>query len=117
MPDPTSQQRRILSLWFPRLGADWYMRKHPQLSGRALAIVDTSGNAQTISTLSVEAQTAGVHVGQPMRDAHAMCEGLMTRNRSLLGEKHFLMILRRWAGKFSPWVAEEGPQGLSLIHI
>ncbi len=112
MPDTTSQQRRILSLWFPRLGADWYIRRHPQLAGQPLAIVDTTGNAQTIATLSPEAQAAGVHPGQPMRDSHAMCERLITRNRNILGEIHFLAVLRRWAGKFSPWVAEEGSQGL-----
>jgi protein ImuB len=29
-----------------------------------------------------------------------------------LAEERFLEVLRRWAGKFSPWVASEGSAGL-----
>ena len=47
-----------------------------------------------------------------MRDAHAMCEGLVTRTRSLPAEAGFLAALQRWAGKFSPWVAPEAEDGL-----
>lgn len=112
MLDPIPQKRRILSLWFPRLGADRVLRKTPQLHGEPLAIVDTVGNAQVISSVSACAQSIGVHVGQPVRDAHAMCERLVTRHRNPLAEAQFLSVLRRWAGKFSPWVAEEGTAGL-----
>ena len=47
-----------------------------------------------------------------MRDAHAMCPALLTRPRSAEAEAQFLAVLRRWAGKFSPWVAEEPPAAL-----
>ena len=112
MPDPNIPRRRILSLWFPRLGADRVLRQTPQLQGEPLAIVDTIGNAQVISALSAPAQGAGLYVGQPVRDAHAMCERLITRKRHALAEAQFLAVLRRWAGKFSPWVAEEDTAGL-----
>ncbi|MEM6309968.1 MAG: DNA polymerase Y family protein [Pseudomonadota bacterium] len=112
MSDQTVSKRRILSLWFPRLGADRTLRQMPQLAGSALAIVDTIGNAQVISSLSVEASALGLYVGQPVRDAHAMAEALVTRNRSAQVEARFLDVLQRWAGKFSPWVAKEGEAGL-----
>ncbi len=51
-------------------------------------------------------------MGQPVRDAHAMCADLRTRSRNAPAEAAFLTALRRWAGKFSPWVAEEAPDGL-----
>ena len=86
MPDPNIPRRRILSLWFPRLGADRVLRQTPQLQGEPLAIVDTIGNAQVISALSAPAQGAGLYVGQPVRDAHAMCERLITRKRHALAE-------------------------------
>ena len=38
-----------------------------------------------------------------------MCEALVTRSRSKPAEEAFLSTLQRWAGKFSPWVAEEAP--------
>jgi protein ImuB len=112
MPDPDTHKRRILSLWFPRLGVDRAVRQQPQLGGEPMAIVDTVANAQVISSLSAAAQAAGLYPGQPVRDAHAMCERLVTRPRNPLAEARFLAVLRRWAGKFSPWVAEEGEAGL-----
>jgi protein ImuB len=88
------------------------MRKAPHSADQPLAIVDQVGNAQVISSLNVPAQIAGCHMGQPLRDAHAMCHGLITRARAPLAEAHFRTVLRRWAGKFSPWVSEEGETGL-----
>ncbi len=104
--------RRILSLWFPRLGADRLIRRAPQLSQVPLAVVEQQQNAQVLTSLNVSALQVGLRVGQPVRDAHAMCEGLITRARSPQAEAAFLGALRRWAGKFSPWVAEEAHDGL-----
>ncbi|MEP1522392.1 DNA polymerase Y family protein [Ascidiaceihabitans sp.] len=104
--------RRILSLWFPRLGAERMIRLEPELGDQALVVVAEEGNAQTVCSVNVVAQGRGVHVGQPIRDAHAMCDGLVAKSRNVLAEKRFLSILRRWAGKFSPWVSEEGRDAL-----
>mgnify|MGYP001823748443 CR=1 FL=1 len=104
--------RRILSLWFPGLGADRVIRRAPQLSDVPLAIVEEQHNAHVLTSLNKTALGFGLHVGQPVRDAHAMCEGLVTRTRSPQAEAAFLSALRRWAGKFSPWVAEEAEDGL-----
>jgi len=41
-----------------------------------------------------------------------MCPDLVTVPADPLAEAAFLMRLRRWVGKFSPWVAEEPPAGL-----
>lgn len=105
-------ERRILSLWFPRLGAERLVRRNPALAGLPLAVIEQYGSAQTISAQSVEAQAAGVYVGQPVRDAHAVCPDLHTYTRDPLAEAGFLAVLQRWAGKFSPWAAPEGTDGL-----
>ncbi|MEP4195119.1 MAG: DNA polymerase Y family protein [Aliishimia sp.] len=109
-----SNHRRILSLWFPRLAADRILRREPQLMDQPLAVVDQVGNAQLVHCASAVAQAQGIHVGQPVRDAHAMSHGLITRTRNPLSENNFLTVLRRWAGKFSPWVTEEGASGLLI---
>ncbi|WP_299899661.1 DNA polymerase Y family protein [uncultured Ruegeria sp.] len=105
-------KRRILSLWFPRLGAERLIRAARGLHGGPLAVVTEQSNMQVITSLNTEAQAAGLRVGQPVRDAHAMCASLITRPRNAPTEAAFLTALRRWAGKFSPWVAEEAPDGL-----
>ncbi|WP_164660691.1 DUF6504 family protein [Tropicibacter sp. Alg240-R139] len=104
--------RRILSLWFPRLGAERLVRAARGLHEGPLAVVEEQSNMQVITALNLTAQMAGLRVGQPVRDAHAMCGGLITRARNVPAEAAFLTALRRWAGKFSPWVAEEAPDGL-----
>lgn len=106
--------RRILSLWFPRLGAERVIRAERLTDPGPLAVVDEQSNMQVIAALNGTALAAGLRVGQPLRDAHAMCAGLVTRARNLPAEKAFLAALRRWAGKFSPWVAEEAPDALVI---
>ncbi|MGH1411919.1 MAG: Y-family DNA polymerase [Pelagimonas sp.] len=106
--------RRILSLWFPRLGAERLIRAEPHLLGKPLAIVRDEGQAQVLSSLSPEASKLGIHLRQPLRDAYAMCGDLITRPQSLRQEEAFLGVLHRWAGKFSPWVAAAPPDGLVI---
>ena len=106
--------RRILSLWFPRLGADRLMRADRSHAAGPLAVVDEERNTQVVTSVNLAASQAGVHVGQPVRDAHAMCGGLVARARNRTSEARFLTVLRRWAGKFSPWVAEEVPDALTI---
>lgn len=106
--------RRIMSLWFPRLGAERLMRGARGAEDRPLAVVAEQANMQVITSLNAVGMAAGLHVGQPVRDAHAMCAGLVTRARNASAEALFLTALRRWAGKFSPWVAEHAPDGLMI---
>lgn len=104
--------RRILSLWFPRLGAERLIRRQPVLGEHPLAVIEDRQNMQVITSLNGVAQRQGLAVGQPVRDAHAMCPGLLTHARSPAGEARFLEALQRWGGKFSPWVAPEGGDAL-----
>ena len=108
------EARRILSLWFSRLSAERLMRLDPLLAGEALAVIEEQGNLQAVSGLNAKAAGMGVYVGQPARDAHAMCPGLITRTRMPVADERFLAALQRWAGKFSPWVAIEGRNGLII---
>ena len=107
-------QSRVLSLWFPRLGAERLMRRARGLWDMPLAVVTETQNMQVLSSLNGQALQAGLKVGQPVRDAHAMCPGLITRLQDREAEAAFLTVLRRWAGKFSPWVAEHPPDGLVI---
>ncbi|MEL6169563.1 MAG: DNA polymerase Y family protein [Pseudomonadota bacterium] len=104
--------RRILSLWFPRLGVERCLRQGHGAPDIPFAIVGDHGNMQVLTSLSADASAAGLNRGQPLRDAQAMCPTLLTRRQNPHGETQFLGALRRWAGKFSPWVAEEAPDGL-----
>lgn len=108
------KHRRILSLWFPRLGAERLLRQHRGLILTPFAVAEDRGNMQVLSSLSASAEAQGLSRGQPLRDARASCPDLTTRLRNPRAEEMFLGSLRRWAGKYSPWVAEEGREALII---
>ncbi len=106
--------RRILSLWFPRLGAERVIRMERGLFDAPLAVLRDTGQMQVISSLNALAEAEGLTLGQPLRDAQAMCPRLVTRLLNVQAEAAFLKVLRRWAEKFSPWVAEAVPDALVI---
>ncbi|MDB2608102.1 DNA polymerase Y family protein [Planktomarina temperata] len=106
--------RRVLSLWFPRMGAERLLRQARMTQELPFAVVQDRGQMQVISSLSQMAEERGLRLDQPLRDAMAMCPDLITRLRNPQSEARFLNSLRRWASKFSPWVAEEPPHSLVI---
>lgn len=107
--------RRIASLWFPRLGVERLLRTQRGLpNDQPFAVTRDTGQMQVLSSLSLRAEEAGLRRDQPLRDAMAMCPALQTRLRNPQAEAAFLTTLRRWAGRFSPWVAEEGEEALVM---
>ncbi|MBT9384096.1 DNA polymerase Y family protein [Pseudooceanicola sp. CBS1P-1] len=110
MPVP----RRILSLWFCRLGAERILRRDGIDPALPLAVVEDTGNRQVLSALSPGAQALGLRRGQPLREARSLCPDLLTRLRNPEAEAGMLTALRRWAGRYSPWIAESGSDGLVL---
>lgn len=108
--------RRILSLWFPRLAAERVQRMRADTLPVPLAVVAEVNGAQVLASLSAEASAVGLVQGQALRDATAICPGLLTVAADSLNEARFLGVMRRWAGRLSPWVAEEPPDSL-LVDI
>ena len=108
------RDRRILSLWFPRLGAERLLRRMRGMPPALFAVVGEEANNKVLTSLSPAAEGSGLYLGQPLPDALAMCPDLITRLRNPHAEAAFLTALRRWAGKFSPWVGEEPPDGLVI---
>ncbi len=106
--------RRILSLWFPRLGAERLLRRMRGMPPALFAMVGEEANRKVLTSLSPGAEGSGLYLGQPLPDALAMCPDLVTRLRNPHAEAAFLAALRRWAGRFSPWVGEEAPDGLVI---
>jgi protein ImuB len=106
--------RRLLALWFPRLAAERLERGEPELVERPLAVVADCRGALLIACPNVTAEAAGLRRGMALGDARAICPGLVTRPEDAPRTAAFLAALQRWAGRFSPWVAVEGGDGLTL---
>ena len=106
--------RRVLSLWFPRLPVERVLRLRRDTLTQPFAVVGLRANAQVLISVTPEAEAAGLRQGQPLRDATAMCPALLTVPENASMDAVFLRALRRWAGKFSPWVAEEAADALVI---
>ena len=111
---PSASHRRILSLWFPRLGAERVVRAEPGLAEAPLVSVAELGNLRQIACTTAQAEARGLSRGQALSEAMAMCPDILTRAADPPAEAMLLAALRRWAGKFSPWVAEQAPDGLMI---
>lgn len=106
--------KRILSLWFPRLGAERLLRHMRGLPDQPLVVIERIGQVQSITSVTASAQAAGLYPGQSLRDALALCPQIATHSRDIPAEEAFLTRLRRWAVQWSPLVAEQPPDGLFL---
>ncbi|MCB1389445.1 MAG: DNA polymerase Y family protein, partial [Rhodobacteraceae bacterium] len=95
-------QRRIVSMWFPRLASDRVLRARPVDAPFALTL--ESGNAVRLYSLNTEAERQGLHQGMTLADARAFCPGLHSQPADLPGDARFLRTLRRWATRYCPWV-------------
>ncbi|MCQ0969407.1 DNA polymerase Y family protein (plasmid) [Paracoccus sp. TK19116] len=104
--------RRVVSLWFPRLASDRALRARPVAGPFALTLKEN--NANRIYCLNAAAEREGLHRGMSFSDARAFCIDLQSRPADPLGDARFLAALRRWATRYCPWVGYEGGDGLVM---
>ncbi|WP_298676627.1 DNA polymerase Y family protein [uncultured Lentibacter sp.] len=107
-----SPTRRIVSLWFPRLASERVLRRRAVAGPFAITIKEK--NADRIYCLNAEAEQAGLCRGMPFSDARAFCCELESRVANTYADHHMLLMLRRWALRYCPWVGLEGHDGLTL---
>ncbi|WP_091427403.1 Y-family DNA polymerase [Aliiroseovarius sediminilitoris] len=105
-------QRRVVSLWFPRLASDRVLRQCPIEGPFALTLKQQNSNR--IYCLNAAAEKQGLHQGMPYADARAFFPSLQSREAEIEKDQQFLRILCRWALRYCPWVGLEGKDGLVL---
>lgn len=105
-------QRRVVSLWFPRLASDRALRRCPVDGPFALTLKQQ--NANRIYCLNTSAIQQGLHQGMSYADARAFCPNLQSRSAEPEQDQRFLRLLCRWATRYCPWVALEGKDGLVM---
>nr|WP_290442945.1 DNA polymerase Y family protein [Rhodovulum tesquicola] len=92
------------------MASDTSLRRRPVPGPFALTL--RSGNADHLHCLTPEAEARGLARGMALADARAICPDLATRPADLAREAAALASLRRWAGRYAPMVASDGPDGL-----
>ncbi|MGE0273179.1 MAG: DNA polymerase Y family protein [Alphaproteobacteria bacterium] len=105
--------RRILSLWFPRFATDRLARKEPAWADKPLATYGAERNLP-IRTANEAAAKLGVYAGQGLNDAYAGREALRAVPADAAGDQLELSLLADWCGRYTPWAAVDGNDGLFL---
>jgi protein ImuB len=113
-------ERRILSLWLPRLPIDRIKRKlsngnAEQANADAPSVVVAKEhNALVIYALDDAAAGFGLAIGQPLANARAICPHLQVYDADVVADAKTLADIADWCDRFTPLVALDAPHGLFL---
>lgn len=105
--------RRIL-LWFPRLAADRATRRRKDAVPVPVAVVGDRNGARVLVPCRWRPKRQAWRAGPALARCDRDLPRASDRAGRPLAEAQFLLMLRRWAGRFSPWVADEAPAGLMI---
>ena len=94
--------KRVVSLWFPRLASERVLRARP--IDAPFALTHIHANTQRIYCLNAEAGKQGLRKGMGFSDARVLCPDLQTSLANPQADTQFIQTLARWAGKYCPWV-------------
>src|SRR3954464_8286948 len=107
-------KRRILALWFPRLPADRFIRKHGGPFEAPLVVSLKTGNALHVHALEMRASKLGLYKGQPLANARAMVQPLKVVSADEGADATLLEGIADWCDRFTPLVSLDSPDGLFL---
>ena len=121
-----ASDRRILSLFFPRLPTDRIARRRWGLSWRLprastahpehppLACAGRIANAMRITALDETAESFGLRTGQGLAEARAICASLDVVETDPAADRALLDAVADWCDRYTPLVALDGDDGLML---
>lgn len=79
-----------------------------------LAVFERQGNRTKVLACNEAAGVLGVKSGMPVSAAQVLAANLVVRNRDLAAEQESLTGIAAWAGRFTPSVSLQPPDGLLL---
>ncbi|MGV0909047.1 Y-family DNA polymerase [Martelella sp. FOR1707] len=105
-------KRRVVSIWFQRLPSERVLRARP-VDG-PFAVTLSEGNHDRLHDLNREAEGQGLERGMGLADARAYVPDLVTRPADIDADRRFLVMLARWATRYTPHAGLDGEDGLVL---
>jgi protein ImuB len=111
--------RRIMYLWLPRWPIDRQrlsQRKNigaPAEEGPFATVVDAAGRRLLVA-VNPAATAAGLVPGMPLADALSFLPGLATALAKPAEDAAALRRLAEWCGRYSPWTAPDGADGVRI---
>jgi protein ImuB len=74
----------------------------------------TEGGRQLLAAVNPAAAAKGLRAGMPLADALSFLPGLLTRPAELAEDAAALHRLAEWCGRYSPWTAPDGADGIKI---
>ncbi len=115
--------RRVLYLWLPHWPID-RMRRAAMLLSRKnsgapaeetpfATVIDAAGR-RLLAAVNPAASAAGLAPGMPLADAFSFLPGLATAAAEPAADAASLRRLAEWCGRYSPWTAPDGMDGVRV---
>ncbi len=105
------KNRRIASLWLPRLSIERWLKASGGSDEDRVALVVEAAHGQMVHAAT---HAAGVRRGTRLTDARVLDPGLAAVAADLVGDAALLARLARWASRWSPLVEVDGEDGLRM---
>ena len=86
----------------------------PDHAGAPFALLRAEASGPTLYALTPEAAAARLRPGLGLADARAICPGLVVADAEPRRDAAALEALALWCGRYSPWVAVDGDDGVLL---
>src|ERR1700693_1186102 len=106
--------RRVMSLWLPSWPTDRLRRASRASAEKPFVTAISVGSRRLVTASSAEAVSCGITPGLPLADAQAYCPGLVIFEADPAGDAAALRRLAEWCGRWSPWTAPDGTDGILL---
>src|SRR3984893_15730319 len=111
--------RRVMYLWLPRWPIDRLRLSRRKDSGAPaeeipFATVADSAGRRLLAAVNSAATAAGLAPGMPLADALSFFPGLATAAAELAEDAAVLRRLAEWCGRYSPWTAPDGVDGVRI---
>src|SRR5580700_10715078 len=113
--------RRVLYLFLPNWAIDRLRRggllpnfgAAPDEAAPFATVIAVSGR-QMLAAVNPAAAAKGIATGMPLADALSFLPGLLTRPAELAEDAAALRRLAEWCGRYSPWTAPDGADGIKI---
>jgi protein ImuB len=111
--------RRVMYLWLPRWPIDRLRLSNRRNSGWPaetipFATVADAAGRRLLAAVNPAATAAGLAPGMPLADALSFFPGLATTAAEPAEDAAALRRLAEWCGRYSPWTAPDGTDGVRI---
>ncbi|MEO1092214.1 MAG: DNA polymerase Y family protein [Pseudomonadota bacterium] len=111
--------RRYVSLWLPHWPIDRFRLAarragEPTHDGRPLALLHERQGVPRLYAVAPEAAASKLSAGASLADARAICPELLVAPAAVEHDLAALKALALWCGRYGPWVALDGDDGIIM---